>query len=408
LISLLEETSPSKMGRKPHKAESGPSRDIDIEHLLRTRDGIDSALCRHKAQLAILFTDIVGSTSFFERFGDTAGLVMLHRHDRLVMPLIRANGGMVVKTIGDAVLAMFTSARAAVDTAIRIQQQLDAYNSSRTPEEQIYLRVGINFGSGFLKDKDVYGDVVNVAARFVKACAPAQILVSRSVYEALGNDHRVTCRRLGSARVHGKNLPEEMYEILWTSSDYYKGLRQLLDAGQYVRPLSRVLSGVKNALVATSLLAKTRVVDMASRAKKQRLLVPVIITPLLLLLLGTPWWWDGNLESQPPGGQPTASQQAMPAHAKARSFRPVLAKPHSFKLYQDAMINGTRLNRGSYRLEPYGSDKVLIYRNKDLVTKAPVKVKPLKKGTTRSSVRLDSKGNVREVRTKKEVVVFLR
>jgi class 3 adenylate cyclase len=128
--------------------------DSDIDGLLQERGKLDSALRKHKSKLAILFTDIVGSTSFFERYGDTAGLIMLHRHDMLVMPAVEDAGGTVVKTIGDAVLATFPEADKAVEAAIQIQRRLEQHNRHQTEEEKIYVRVGINFGTGIVKDKD--------------------------------------------------------------------------------------------------------------------------------------------------------------------------------------------------------------------------------------------------------------
>ncbi len=209
-----------------------PGLDGDIDKLLRARGEIDTALKRHRAQVAVLFTDIVGSTAFFERFGDTAGLLMLRRHDDLVMPAISEGGGTVIKTIGDAVLATFPHARAAADAGIQIQQRLHDYNKDRSADEQIHVRVGINYGTGFLKEGDIFGDVVNVAARFVKSCAPAQILVSGTVYETIKSEPGIKCRKLGSSEFHGKSAPEETYEILWTTQESYRQIRKELDQSE--------------------------------------------------------------------------------------------------------------------------------------------------------------------------------
>ncbi len=207
------------------------SGDTDIDRLLRARNEIDATLRRHKAEFTVLFTDIVGSTSFFERFGDTAGLMMLERHNELVLPALAEGGGTVVKTIGDAVLAVFASPMAAVRTAIQVQQRLEAHNEDLPADEQIFTRVGLNFGQGFVKEKDIFGDVVNVAARIVKTCAPAQILVSGKVYEAVEKKGGLRFVKLGSAALHGKAAPEELYEVMWTSPERYERLRQRLDAG---------------------------------------------------------------------------------------------------------------------------------------------------------------------------------
>jgi len=68
----------------------------DIDALLKARAEIDDQLRKHKNTLTVLFTDVAGSTSFFERNGDTAGLAMIHRHDELasgVFPRTRRKGG---------------------------------------------------------------------------------------------------------------------------------------------------------------------------------------------------------------------------------------------------------------------------------------------------------------------------
>lgn len=86
---------------------------------------------------------------------------------------------------------------------------------------------------------------------------------------------------------------------------------------------------------------------------------------------------------------------------------PVLAKTHSFKLSREAKINGTQLDRGTYKLELNGNGEALIYRNKKLVTKAAVKVKPRMNGE-RYEVVFDTDGNILEVRTKEQTIVFVR
>lgn len=87
---------------------------------------------------------------------------------------------------------------------------------------------------------------------------------------------------------------------------------------------------------------------------------------------------------------------------------PVLAKTYSFKLFQNGKINDTQLKPGSYKLELNDNGEALIYEGKELVTKARVEVKPRTNGATRASVLLDAEGNILEVRTKKQVVVFVR
>jgi class 3 adenylate cyclase len=73
----------------------------DIDQLLKARSEIDEELRRHQAKVTVLFTDVVGSTRYFDRYGDTAGLLLLHNHDHLVTCAVAEFGGLVIKTIGD-------------------------------------------------------------------------------------------------------------------------------------------------------------------------------------------------------------------------------------------------------------------------------------------------------------------
>src|SRR2546426_6953977 len=152
----------------------------DINHLLKARSEIDEELRRHKAKLTVLFTDVVGSTGYFDRYGDTAGLLLLHRHDHLVITAVEEFQGIVIKTIGDSVMAEFPEPQLAVLAGIEIQRCLFEHNQSRAESERLQVRAGINSGVGFRRGKDLFGDAVNVAARRTKHSGPTQMLLYRS------------------------------------------------------------------------------------------------------------------------------------------------------------------------------------------------------------------------------------
>lgn len=85
---------------------------------------------------------------------------------------------------------------------------------------------------------------------------------------------------------------------------------------------------------------------------------------------------------------------------------PVLAATHTFKLFRDGKINGTTLEPGKYKLE-FSDSEAKVYQGKTLVTTAPVEIKQ-NGGNSRASVLQDADGNIIEVRTKKQIVVFVR
>jgi class 3 adenylate cyclase len=142
----------------------------------------DSTIHNHQA---IMFTDIVGSTTFFEKMGDDAGMRLLETHNRMVLPLISRNEGRTIKTIGDGVLASFFDPVKACACAVRVLDLLDSHNSETESAWQILVRIGIHYGKVLNKTGDVFGDVVNSAQRIQSAAQPATALISDSVYRSL-------------------------------------------------------------------------------------------------------------------------------------------------------------------------------------------------------------------------------
>jgi class 3 adenylate cyclase/Tol biopolymer transport system component/predicted Ser/Thr protein kinase len=189
-------------------------REDKLDDLLQARSEIDEELRRHKTNLTVLFTDIVGSTNYFDRFGDTAGLLLLHRHDNYVCSSVVEFQGTVIKTIGDSVMAEFPEPVLAVRAAIEIQRRLLRHNQGLAEGERLHVRTGINCGIGFRRGEDLFGDAVNVAARITKRGGPGQILISRSVQEAM-IDTEIPCKSRGRAALDGKIELEELYEVLW-------------------------------------------------------------------------------------------------------------------------------------------------------------------------------------------------
>lgn len=136
-------------------------------------------------KIAVLFTDIVGSTKYFKSHGDIAGREMLQRHQELSSKPISKNNGVLVKTIGDSVMAYFQDPKNAVKSAIKIQQNFKTYNDKNNTENQIHIRIGVHFGVGIVEDQDIFGNVVNLAARLVSLAGGDQIFISQDVYDLL-------------------------------------------------------------------------------------------------------------------------------------------------------------------------------------------------------------------------------
>ena len=216
----------------------------DVDTLLRARAEIDEQLRKHKNALTVLFTDVVGSTSFFERNGDTAGLVMIHRHDQLAARAIQQHEGKVVKMIGDSAMAEFTSPAAAVRAAVDIERQFLKLNLTLPEDQRVEVRIGVHTGMGFRKGNDLFGDVVNVAARIVKRTAPAQILISRAMHEEISKESDLHCRWLNRITIDGRVEQEDIFEVVWTDAEAYRQVQDRLAATSHIPPRYEALSQI--------------------------------------------------------------------------------------------------------------------------------------------------------------------
>ncbi|WP_265588343.1 adenylate/guanylate cyclase domain-containing protein [Chitinilyticum piscinae] len=126
--------------------------------------------------LSFLFTDLKGSTELYERVGDLQAFDLVRAHFGVLTEAVNAAHGAVVKTIGDAVMATFTSPERAVAAALQMRTAMRRLNEERGRED-LLVKIGIHEGSCLavsLNDRlDYFGQTVNIAAR-VQALANSQ------------------------------------------------------------------------------------------------------------------------------------------------------------------------------------------------------------------------------------------
>ncbi|MGI9102610.1 MAG: adenylate/guanylate cyclase domain-containing protein [Terriglobales bacterium] len=183
---------------------------LDTEQLEQAAE-----LNKLRRNITVLFTDIKGSTAYFEKYGDAAGLLMVHHVNGLLSQVVERHGGKVIKTIGDAVMASFEDPSEAIAASIEMQEAITADAEGKPEVRKIKVRIGINFGLGFVKSNDVFGDVVNVASRVEGAANPEQILVSDTLYNTVGTGTRFRFRLAGRFSLKGKAEERDLYEVFW-------------------------------------------------------------------------------------------------------------------------------------------------------------------------------------------------
>ena len=159
----------------------------DLARLLSERERIDRALLeQHSKTLTVLFTDIVGSTATFEAKGDIEGLRRVHAHNRALFPLVESHGGRVVKTIGDAIMAVFDNATQGALCAIEMQRRLRALSQHEI--DPIEIRAGLHHGVVIVDGGDVFGDTVNTAARVASHAQSGEVWVTATLFENVDDD----------------------------------------------------------------------------------------------------------------------------------------------------------------------------------------------------------------------------
>jgi class 3 adenylate cyclase/CHAT domain-containing protein/tetratricopeptide (TPR) repeat protein len=195
-----------------------PGLKSDVWDYVRRRNELDKEIQEKFARpVTIMFTDIKGSTTFFDMRGDLEGVTMLQRHNEMVVPPIEAHGGRVLQRLGDGLLATFPTATPGVKAGIEIQKRLHEYNSKSAEREQIHVRVGLNTGMGLVEESNVFGDAVNTAARVQTLAEPGQILVSESTYKEASRDLGTDIfLPVGPAALKGKLEKVVVLEVMWS------------------------------------------------------------------------------------------------------------------------------------------------------------------------------------------------
>ena len=187
----------------------------ELEALIDQRAQIDRQLLeKHSREMAILFSDIVGSTGIYEKQGDVAGLAMVRRHNAILFPVIERHGGRVVKTIGDAILAVFEDLAQGVRCAAAMQASLAA---ARVPGEgtPIHIRVGVHAGRVMLDRGDVFGDAVNTAARIVGQAKADEVLLSAELVERVADEVGLSAEQRAPVALKGKAQPMPLRALRW-------------------------------------------------------------------------------------------------------------------------------------------------------------------------------------------------
>lgn len=222
---MLEDISSEK------RMKSTMSRYMDPELAARLLADGEELLGGKEEIATVLFSDIRGFTTLTEELGPQGTVSMLNEYFTIMVECIQAQGGMLDKFIGDALMAAFGIPFAhdddedrAVRAAISMISELGLWNNQRQAQGKAPVDMGIglntdnivcgNIGSPKRMDYTMIGDGVNLASRLESACKQygARILISENTFKKLRGTYRI--RDIDEVVVKGKKEPVRVFEVL--------------------------------------------------------------------------------------------------------------------------------------------------------------------------------------------------
>lgn len=174
-------------------------------------------MTRESIECAVMFADVVGSTSLYEKYGDQAAKSAIDECVAFMLKIAERYHGILIKTIGDEIMCRFPDADEAVACACEINDTM----VMPFGQEKLFLtvKIGLHHGEVILDGNDVFGDAVNVAARMVGISRTQQIITTQDTYEQLSPELKAKAREYDKTTLKGKAELVTVYDIVWSSND---------------------------------------------------------------------------------------------------------------------------------------------------------------------------------------------
>jgi class 3 adenylate cyclase len=162
--------------------------------------------------VAVFAADVEGYSRLMgtDEVGTLKGLT---ERRTIIDRLLGEHRGRIANTAGDSVLAEFGSAVEAVECAVEVQTALAEVNTGIEPDRRINYRIGVHVGDVMVRAGDLFGDGVNIAARFEGLAEPGGICVSSSAYEHVQSKVAVTFTDLGEHSLKNISRPIRAYRV---------------------------------------------------------------------------------------------------------------------------------------------------------------------------------------------------
>lgn len=167
----------------------------------------------------VVFADLVGSTSLYERLGDAPASRFVSQLMTLLGEMFKQRHGRVVKLLGDGLFVVFDHPADAVAACMGIQKRL--HDNPIRPSGRgaaVQIQMGMDCGEVVEIDGDCFGDTVNSAARLADLAGAAQILATQHVWAELLAIQQASLRSMGPMFLRGRDQASHVYRIEWQTN----------------------------------------------------------------------------------------------------------------------------------------------------------------------------------------------
>jgi class 3 adenylate cyclase len=206
---------------------------LSMTDIIRLQNQLQEELTRRfERPLALLFSDIVGSTAYFARFGDAAGRQLQQRHVDLLTASVLRCEGRVVDTVGDGAFIVFGSVDQALAAILTFHDALARANATRERQQQLSVRMGLHWGAVLSDGNAVSGDAVNMCSRVAASAKPGDVRLTRAAFHEITSAHRLSCRSAGQATLAGFSDPVELLVLDWRDQSLYPRSFRMEDTGE--------------------------------------------------------------------------------------------------------------------------------------------------------------------------------
>jgi class 3 adenylate cyclase len=189
---------------------------LSLTEVVRLQNQLSAILARRfERSLALVFSDVVGSTPYFARFGDEAGRRLQQQHFDLLAAAYAGTDGRTLDTAGDSALLAFSNVEAATETLVRFQKSLSDLICRLPIDRHWATRSGIHWGPVLTDGTVIAGDTVNLCAKVAASARPGEIRLTKAAFHELPNRIRLVCHTLGMVSLGNPSRSMELMELSW-------------------------------------------------------------------------------------------------------------------------------------------------------------------------------------------------